>query len=491
MQKQFVYKQLFCTFIQKPSMKRLLIISNLLLPLLLTAQPVKDQLQKALQRLQNDSQLQHGIVSFSVFNTQTNEPVFEQWPQLGLAPASIQKIFTSIAAFDILGKEYRFKTQLGYEGTIKDSILQGNFIIKGSGDPTLGSFRFSKGSELEQIKQLTTPFLKLPIRKLSGKISIYSQHFSAQSIPDGWIWQDIGNYYGAGSNSINWNENQFSLPLNAGNNTGDAVNPASTSSFFTGNYFINELKAGSKGSGDNAYIYLAPHSGLLPLIKGSIPAGAKNFEIAGANSNPEQFFLAAFKEVLRNNNFLWPETGRHAAPAAINQIKSDSLQKFNVIYTHHSPPLDSINYFFLRKSINLYGEALLKVLALEKNGYADTETGVVLLKEFWASKGIHKNALNISDGSGLSPQNRVTTRALVQALQYASKQKWFASFYNALPEYNSMKIKSGSINGCRSFAGYHTSKSGTRYTVAIIVNNYNGSSSSLIKKIYQVLDVLK
>ncbi|TAH01647.1 MAG: D-alanyl-D-alanine carboxypeptidase/D-alanyl-D-alanine-endopeptidase, partial [Sphingobacteriales bacterium] len=154
-------------------------------------------------------------------------------------------------------------------------------------------------------------------------------------------------------------------------------------------------------------------------------------------------------------------------------------------------PLDTINHFFLRKSINLYGEALLKVLALEKNGYADTETGVELLKAFWASKGIHKNALNISDGSGLSPQNRVTTRALVQALQYASKQKWFASFYNALPEYNGMKIKSGSINGCRSFAGYHTSKSGTHYTVAIIVNNYNSSSSSLIKKIYQVLDVLK
>lgn len=473
------------------NMKRLLLLSISLVPLLLTAQPVKEYLQKAVQHLQNDSQLQHGIVSIAVYNTQTNEPVFEQWPQLGLAPASTQKIFTSIAAFDLLGKDYRFKTQLGYDGIIKDTLLQGNLIIKGSGDPTLGSWRFNKASEMEQINQLALPFLKLPIRKLTGNIIIYDQHFSAQSIPDGWIWQDIGNYYGAGSSSINWNENQFTLHLDAGNKPGAEVMLSnSTTSFYVGS-FINELKAGPKGSGDNAYIYLAPHHGLYPLIKGTIPAAAKNFEIAGANPNPEKTFLYQIKDFLYNQQFKWTEPSGWTSAPAISQVIADTVQQFTPIHTHFSPPLDSINYFFLRKSINLYGEALVKVIALEKKGYADTQTGVALLKDFWADKGISNAALNITDGSGLSPQNRVTTKSLIQALQYASKQAWFPSFYHALPEYNGMKIKSGSINGCRSFAGYHTSKNGTRYTVAIIVNNYNGSTSGIIKKIYQVLDVLK
>ena len=95
------------------------------------------------------------------------------------------------------------------------------------------------------------------------------------------------------------------------------------------------------------------------------------------------------------------------------------------------------------------------------------------------------------DGSGLSPQNRVTTHAEVKVLQYARTRTWFNAFYNALPEYNGMKMKSGSIGGARAFAGYHTAKDGRQYTFSIIVNNYDGSSSDIVKKMYGVLDLLK
>jgi D-alanyl-D-alanine carboxypeptidase/D-alanyl-D-alanine-endopeptidase (penicillin-binding protein 4) len=54
-----------------------------------------------------------------------------------------------------------------------------------------------------------------------------------------------------------------------------------------------------------------------------------------------------------------------------------------------------------------------------------------------------------------------------------------------------MKMKSGSIGGARSFAGYHTSKDGNEYIFAIIVNNYDGSSSAMVRKMYQLLDNLK
>jgi D-alanyl-D-alanine carboxypeptidase/D-alanyl-D-alanine-endopeptidase (penicillin-binding protein 4) len=95
------------------------------------------------------------------------------------------------------------------------------------------------------------------------------------------------------------------------------------------------------------------------------------------------------------------------------------------------------------------------------------------------------------DGSGLSPQNRVTTYAEVKVLQYARARSWFNAFYDALPEYNSMKMKSGSIGGARAFAGYHTAIDGRQYTFSIIVNNYEGSSGEVVKKMYAVLDVLK
>jgi D-alanyl-D-alanine carboxypeptidase/D-alanyl-D-alanine-endopeptidase (penicillin-binding protein 4) len=156
-----------------------------------------------------------------------------------------------------------------------------------------------------------------------------------------------------------------------------------------------------------------------------------------------------------------------------------------------SPPLDSINYWFLKKSVNLFGEALVKTIALSKSENVSTEGGIKIIKDFWSKKGIEPSAINIIDGSGLSPANRVTTQALVTVMQYARQQKWFASFYNALPEANGFKMKDGYINGVRSYTGYITSKSGNNYTFAFIVNNFDGNPGTVREKIWKLLDMMK
>ena len=95
------------------------------------------------------------------------------------------------------------------------------------------------------------------------------------------------------------------------------------------------------------------------------------------------------------------------------------------------------------------------------------------------------------DGSGLSPQNRVTANAEVHALQYARSRPWFNSFYNALPVYNGMKMKSGTIGGAKAFAGYQKSADGNEYIFSIIINNYDGGVDSVVHKMFALLDVLK
>ena len=167
------------------------------------------------------------------------------------------------------------------------------------------------------------------------------------------------------------------------------------------------------------------------------------------------------------------------------------MPEIKALYTQFSPTLDSLNYWFLKKSINLYGETLVKAIAYEKTGIGSTDKGVLLLKEFWNQKGVEPASINIIDGSGLSPQNRVTTDALVHVLQFAKSRPWFSYFYDALPLFNQMKLKSGTIGGTKSFAGYHTAKDGIKYIVAIIVNNFDGSSSEIVKKMFRILDELK
>ena len=46
-------------------------------------------------------------------------------------------------------------------------------------------------------------------------------------------------------------------------------------------------------------------------------------------------------------------------------------------------------------------------------------------------------------------------------MKYAKTKDWFPYFYDALPEFNGMKMKSGTINHVKGFCGYHRSKDGT------------------------------
>ena len=95
------------------------------------------------------------------------------------------------------------------------------------------------------------------------------------------------------------------------------------------------------------------------------------------------------------------------------------------------------------------------------------------------------------DGSGLSPSNRVTAAALVKVMEYARKRPWFGAFYESLPTFNGLKMKSGTIGGAKSFTGYVKSKSGKQYVFAIVVNNFSGSASEVVGKMYRILDLLK
>src|SRR4051812_15298778 len=129
-----------------------LLIGSLFISIVSFTQTVQQRLNNAVQILLKDDQMKHAILSLYVVETNTGRLVYNLNEQIGLAPASTQKLFTSIAAFELLGNNYRFKTEIGYTGEIKNSVLDGNLYITGYGDPTFGSFRYADTKE-EQIKK--------------------------------------------------------------------------------------------------------------------------------------------------------------------------------------------------------------------------------------------------------------------------------------------------------------------------------------------------
>ncbi|WP_207494270.1 D-alanyl-D-alanine carboxypeptidase/D-alanyl-D-alanine endopeptidase [Aridibaculum aurantiacum] len=457
---------------------RLLLLIGFLAGTTLQAQTISQKLQSAVASFEADGQLRNGIVSLYVMNSKTGATVFNHNGRIGLTPASSQKVITSTTALETLGTGYRFKTELAHDGTIANGVLNGNLYVIGYGDPSLGSWRYASTKEEVVMNNWIKAIEAAGIKKINGKVIVYDKNWESQAVPDGWTYDDMGNYYGAGASGFNWRENQYDIKLSSGK-PGDAVKVIGTEPMLFGNTFINELTAGPSGSGDNAYIYRAPGQ-FTAYLRGTIPPGQSSFTISGSMPNAAHHLSHAFSIVLASK-------GMGEAIAGMDEkadVKLPAIIK--VIHTHLSPPLDSLNYWFLKKSVNLYGEAFLKALDYEKKKVGSTSGGIDVVKKLHQANGIEETALRMYDGSGLSPKNRLTAEALTKAMQYARKQSWFSSFHDGLPDINGMRMKSGTMAGVKSFTGY----SGD-YIFAIIVNNYNGSHADIQRKMWRVLDVLK
>lgn len=451
------------------------------------AQSVEQQLASKIRIMQSSPQLEHGIVSLCVADAVTGEVIYSVNEQMGLMPASNMKVFTSIAALDILGADYRFKTEIGYSGNIVDSILYGNLYIVGYGDPTTGSWRYSQTKPEVIMSNIGSIIRNAGISKITGDVILDGSKFSFNPVPGGWSWDDMGSYYGAGNWGLNWHENQYDMVLKPSRQAGDTVGIKSFDPELPYATVVNELKTAAAGTGDQSYPFLPPY-GDVALIEGTVPAGGL-LTVSGSLPEPYTPLAAALKKLFTDNNIV------HAGliQSSLDYKLSHKLMPHydTLIGTLYSPTLDSVIYWFMKKSINLYGEDLIKTMAMEQYGYGSTDNGVAILRDYWQKRGIGRSAFHATDGSGLSASNHVTTYGLVQALLYAKDCPWYTAFYNSLPLYNGMHMKSGTISGVKAYSGYHTSAKGRQYAFSIIVNNYDGSTESIINKMYSVLDELK
>lgn len=451
------------------------------------AQSIETRLKAAYERFSQDPQLSYASHSLLVAELPSGKPVFAFNSRLGLAPASTQKVVTAAAAFELLTSGFRYQTQFDI-GTFNGET---SLLVTPSGDPSLGSTRYHSTRPELLLSKLRDYVLKNGAASISDTIRISQPagFVDPQRVPDGWIVQDLGNYYGAGAGWFNWRENQYDLELASSASIGQpgSVEVRNQADLPPEIHSIdNRLTAGKKGSGDNAYIYL-PLTGNQFQLKGTIPTGENAFLISGAISEPEKYFASNLADELSASDPS-SQLARKLSATLVPVGQPLSGNSLPIL----SPSLDSLSYWFLRKSVNLYGEAFLKTIGLKEGNSFSTEEGLAVLRRFWQQQGIDSFALRMRDGSGLSPENRLTTESMVQVLRFAKKQDWFDDYFAGFPSYNGMRMKSGTISAVKGFCGYHRSnKTGKEYVFAFLVNNYSGSSGAIVSKMYQVLNELK
>jgi len=175
-------------------------------------QDEKAKIQSAYQSFIANPALENGMASLTVLNAKTGELIFQENGKVGLPTASTLKVITAITALDLLGADYTFKTNLYYTGKIDSvGVLNGDILIEGSGDPTLGSENYPENSGDALLNKWKQAIKDLGITGINGKILANDDLYNGYTAPGSWTWTDLGNYYGAGISSLNWRENKFGV----------------------------------------------------------------------------------------------------------------------------------------------------------------------------------------------------------------------------------------------------------------------------------------
>ncbi|HRN78901.1 MAG TPA: D-alanyl-D-alanine carboxypeptidase [Ferruginibacter sp.] len=442
------------------------------------------KLESAIQQLYQDDQFKHAVIGLSVWDVQQNRYLFNHGGLYGLTPASALKVLTSISGYELLGQDFTYSTSIEMAKDVKGRHI---LRINGSGDPAFGSHRWSATQAPLMLERIGRMLNEKKIQSLHA-VYINDMEFGYQPVPKGWVWEDIGNYYGAGAWGFNWRENHFKLTLKPALKQGDPAAIIATDPLWLKEHITNFVTTGEKGTGDQTSIYSSPYQTRL-FIQGTIGMGVEQAVISGAMPDPAEAFGFELQHYFSANNIHVDTFYRYSAlrrsGAAVPSYS------FTLTDTIQSPVYAAMDYWFLQKSINAFGESFVKTIGWVKGAGACTPCGIEVIREFWMNRGISSGAIQIIDGSGLSPNNKISTQTLVEAINFARTRPWFNRFYSNLPVMNGIRMKSGYISGVRSYAGIVKSLPGKEYVFAFIVNNFDGNPSSVREKMWKVLDILK
>ena len=422
----------------------------------------------------------------SVKDAATGKIVAEHNPRLNLVPASILKVFVTAAALDRLGPEKTFSTRLYHDGKIVNGFLNGNIYIKGAGDASLGS-QLVKGAEpLDEVFKAWTAAMRAKgINVLNGAVVGDDSAFDSVQ-PGSWSWEDIGNYYAAQPSALTVNDGLYKLYFKPSEKEGGAAAVLRTEPFIDGLKFENHMKTGPAGSGDNGYIFAFPGQ-YLAVLRGSIPAGPAEFAIKGALPDPAFFAAQSFSYYLTK--------------AGINSNKKPCkglLPPGPVLVAETaSAPLKNVVRVTNKRSFNLYAELLLRQLGLQR-GAGTADAGLSAIKAYLAENGVDTSEQDFVDASGLSARDTAKAENFTDLLKAVYKKKYYPEFFDSLaypgdPDATghvrnlgkgtqlekNLRIKSGSLNGVRSYTGYLTTKKGGTLVFTSIINGYSAAPGAI------------
>ena len=432
--------------------------------------------------------------AINIFNASTGQNIYSYNANRSLVPASMVKMITTAVGFEELGKNFRFKTSIGYSGTIdKRGILQGNLYIVGGGDPILGSYRYKQTAVDSVFAIWKKSLTEAGIKKIGNRVCYDASVFDDKPLHDSWMWGDVGNYYGCGVHGLNIHENMYFVHFDAAERLNQK---AALVDITPKNIDVRSqlnVSTGPEKSGDCVTIYGEPNSNIR-ICTGTVPLGKKNFRVRGAMPTPPKSCAEMFAKYLNQNDI------------EVSTFVSEGLaktQNITYLFDYYSPVYSDIATFTNQTSNNIYAESIFKYLGYSKYKLGSYETGAFVVNAYLKEHKLNTKGVKLVDGSGLSRQNMVTASFMCQFLAEVAKQPYYKDYLKTLSQIgktgtakNMLKnknikkeiyIKTGSMSGIKSYAGYVVDTKGDLITFCFMVTNFECSQANISKKLEEIL----
>lgn len=406
-------------------------------------------------------------------------------PDKSLNPASLMKLITSNAALDLLGPNYRWKTDVYYDGKLNQGVLTGNLIIKGYGDPNFNSADFWR--LLSSVKQAG-------IQEIKGDLILDKSHFAAsQQQPanfDNEVWRAYNALPSAFLVNGRHTSFKFSPSLSEKNVVAISADMALPQLDTINNMRLlpgacrdwrNHMKYSvnsEQGVGGE------PVKSLTFSGNYAADCGEKFLELSLFSD--EQYAYYSFKK-------LWQELGGQFSGQL--QVKERPTQAIKLL-EQPSLPLSQVLPEMNKWSNNLMARQLLLSIAAEKVAVPASEAdGASAIKNWLISKQGAGDKLVIENGSGLSRIERVSAEQLARMLVQTYRSPVMPEFIASLPvlavDGTLMKrlkdspaakrahIKTGSLDDVSAIAGYLLDKQNRRQVLVMLVNHEKASASKI------------
>ena len=390
-------------------------------------------------------------------------------------PASVMKLLTTYAALDLLGPAWTWKTTAWIESVAVDGVLSGNLYLKGSGDP-----RFA----IEHLWALLRQLRVRGIQQINGDVVLDRTVFDVPAIDPGAFDDKPMRPYNVGPDGllINLRALRFTLLPDNGKPRLLMETPSD------GLRVDNQLRSGEGGCGSNWKDFISVR--LVPENKGnrleftgtySPLCGEKPLNLAPLPADGQAGGLI---------RALWKELGGTLG----GQVRGGAVAVgARLVATHESPPLADTVRDINKYSNNVMARQVYLTLG-NSSAPATAERARQRIGDWLNARGLRFAELEIENGSGLSRRERISADSLNRLLLDAWKNPVMPELISSLPIVGidgTMKkrlngsqatgrahIKTGTLDGVKTAAGYALDAQGRRYAVTFLINHPQAQAGS-------------